>query len=265
MDFHNISDSEFVMGLRENLIAYLRTLSAMPEVVIEEAVGVIRAATGVPAAFMNPVITIDVIDDAEKSVIETNSFYDERKLPYAWYDLRNTHSANLNDHLIKIGAVFTSDMPGMCVALSDIDEELALPDGLEIIVTGDNEMHMWNDITADVYDVPESVQADYSRFMIRVNQIPEMKCYVGLLNDVPAATVMMLYSPNAAGIYSVATMPYARNRGIGAAITRKAMLDAKSDGYPMAVLEASQMGMPVYRRLGFVEYCKIGLYVKLRP
>lgn len=251
-------------GLRENLIAYLSTLSVMPGVAIEEMENLMRAATGVPAAFMNPVVTTGVISDIQRYVSETDLFFKDRGLPYAWYDLRDAHSASLNDHLLECGAIFCAEMPGMAVPLCDIEQDLEPVPDLEIIVAGDSEMPMWNEITADVYDVAESVQADYSRFMIRVNQIPEMKCYVGLLNDVPVATAMMLYSPNAAGIYSVAALPEARNKGIGAAITRRTMLDARSDGYPMAVLEASQMGCSVYRRLGFQEYCKVGLYIKLR-
>lgn len=264
MNDSGITASDFVKGLRQNLVAYLSTLSIIPGVVIEKTDNLMRAATGTPVAFMNPVVSTGVITDVERCVAETDSFFQSRELPYAWYDLNDIHSASLNDHLLNTGATFISNMPGMCVALKEIEDNTELPVDLDIIVAGDDEMQMWNDITSVVYGIPAEVQSDYAKFMVQINQISEMKCYVGLLNEVPVATVMMLYSQNAAGLYSVATMPAARNRGIGAAVTRRAMLDAKSDGYPMAVLEASQMGESIYRRLGFIEYCKIGLYMKFK-
>ncbi|MHB1457611.1 MAG: hypothetical protein ACYC0V_11920, partial [Armatimonadota bacterium] len=123
MAVEDISPADFVTGLRENLIVYLSTLSVMPGVVIEEDGCLMRAATGVSAAFMNPVISTGVIVDVERSVAQTDRFFEERGLPYAWYDLRDTHSECLNEHLLKKGAIFVSDMPGMCVALSSVEPE----------------------------------------------------------------------------------------------------------------------------------------------
>ena len=63
-----------------------------------------------------------------------------------------------------------------------------------------------------------------------------------------------------AGIYCVSTAKPARRRGIGAAVTLAALLEARDLGHTIGVLTSSEMGYPVYRGLGFVEYCRIGLY-----
>ncbi len=76
----------------------------------------------------------------------------------------------------------------------------------------------------------------------------------------PVATATMLYASGVAGLYFIFTIDNARRKGIGAAMTLAPLLDAKEAGYRVGVLGASMMGEPVYRRLGFKEYCRIGLY-----
>ena len=49
--------------------------------------------------------------------------------------------------------------------------------------------------------------------------------------------------------------------GIGAAITHAAMQTARERGYEVAVLHATEMGLPTYLRLGFRELNKIPLYL----
>ena len=64
-----------------------------------------------------------------------------------------------------------------------------------------------------------------------------------------------------ATIYAVATRPCARNLGVGTALTKQSMLVAKQLGFHYSVLQASEMGHSIYKKLGFKEFCAIDLYV----
>jgi predicted acetyltransferase len=78
------------------------------------------------------------------------------------------------------------------------------------------------------------------------------------------ATATSFFGSGIVGIYFVCTVERARRQGIAAGITLAALREARELGSSIGVLGSSEMGYPVYRRLGFEEYCRIGLY-KWRP
>lgn len=78
--------------------------------------------------------------------------------------------------------------------------------------------------------------------------------FVGLLGtvgDEPVAASGVFVSDGVAGIYNVATVPAQRGRGIGAAVTWAAVRAGADTGTSCSVLQASEQGEPVYRRMGY--------------
>jgi GNAT superfamily N-acetyltransferase len=71
------------------------------------------------------------------------------------------------------------------------------------------------------------------------------------LDSHPAATVVLIKGAGLGGIYAVGTIPALRGKGAGAAATLAANHRAAEWGCTHVTLQATQAGLPVYKRLGF--------------
>ncbi len=62
------------------------------------------------------------------------------------------------------------------------------------------------------------------------------------------------------GLHLVATLPAYRGKGLGYAVSQKPLIDAQQRGASHAILLASEMGKPVYQKIGFKEYALCNVY-----
>lgn len=94
---------------------------------------------------------------------------------------------------------------------------------------------------------------------------PDIRLFGGFLDEAPVATSVAIRSQNAVGIYAVGTAESARRRGIGSAMTWAAVDAGREWGSRAAILQASEMGEPVYRAMGFGTVAGYVSYDEPRP
>jgi ribosomal protein S18 acetylase RimI-like enzyme len=151
----------------------------------------------------------------------------------------------------------------MAIDLRKLDgSQPALP-GLRIeLVDNPTRRKHWSHTCRVGAELPEIVEEAFSD-CAALDFTPGGSLYncIGWLEGQPVATSSLFLGAGVAGIYNVTTIPAARRKGIGSAMTVAVLDQARTLGYRVGILHSSPMGFNVYRKLGFEEYCKINQYV----
>jgi GNAT superfamily N-acetyltransferase len=80
---------------------------------------------------------------------------------------------------------------------------------------------------------------------------PDVQLFVGRLDRKPVGTSIAIRSREASGVYYVGTLPGARRRGVGSAVTWAAVGAGRAWGCDTIVLQSSVMGLSMYADMGF--------------
>ena len=80
---------------------------------------------------------------------------------------------------------------------------------------------------------------------------PEVRFFTAKLDGRPAGISAAIRTGDVSGVYGVGTRPEARRRGLATASSWAAVAAGRAWGCDPIVLQATEMGMPVYARMGF--------------
>jgi ribosomal protein S18 acetylase RimI-like enzyme len=146
----------------------------------------------------------------------------------------------------------------MAVDLTRLNTSVNTPPGFTIATVADTDaLRAWAHIITTSYDLPASSEKQLRELMIGLGLDGPIRNYLGYLDGKPVATSQLFVAAGVGGIMFVATLPEARGQGIGAAITLAPLLEARHMGYRIGVLQSSDMGFRIYRRLGFEVVCRM--------
>ena len=213
-------------------------------------------ATGLPVAFFNGVYATGPVDNPDQLIADATAFMAERGVPWLLWVRQGVDDALL-DAGRRAGLTDAGGPPAM--ALSVIPEIPPFPDGLEITVVRDVAgLEIARDLGACGFEMPrEFIDVLAAESML---DDPTVVMVTGSVHDVPVSTALVGVTGSTAGIYNVATPPEHRRRGYGEALTWAAVAEGRRLGCDHSVLQASPMGAPVYRRMGYLD---LGAYVQL--
>lgn len=249
-----MSDPSRDARMAESIRAYWGAYSEAPGGVHAAVPGLSLNWTPIPHAIMNTVI-LDKFDAAatEDMIARVAKMTAAQGVGATWHVLPPALDDGAREALAAAGCTDSGSTPAMLRALDGFAAP-ALPEGLTIEeANGPEGRRLWGGVTARAFGFSEE---DAEAFAACEAAIPDARVaaqrrYLGRLDGEPVAVSCLAMAAGYAGIYAVATMPEARGLGVGAAMTGRAMAAGAALGAEEAVLQATDMGFPVYRRLGF--------------
>ncbi|HUF00586.1 MAG TPA: GNAT family N-acetyltransferase [Anaerolineales bacterium] len=221
--------------------------------------------TNLPDYFMNLVVCTQLpsegVDDLIESTLAHFRSMNIRKL--SWLAHEGVPSMEINKVLLAHGLTFKESFATeMAVDLSVLPEDLPTHPGLRIVpVVAGNALRQWIHVACIGFRISEKFEKVWYDFFVDAVFDGQFRTYLALLNGKPVGTSQLFLSEGVAGIYNVTCIPEARGQGIGSAITLAPLLKARELGYRIGILQASQRGYSVYRRLGFQDFGELSLYL----
>ncbi len=209
--------------------------------------------------------------EADKAIEETIAWFKERNAPFFfWWTGGDSSPVDLDERLARHGMISMegqtkelakgilsteSGSPCMVAELGNMNEDVLknTPAGFEIKeITTEASLYEFKKVFVETYEIPEWAGQAWvdATLKLGIGKTP-WRMYLGKLEGEPVATNMLFNGGGVASVYAVATLPSARGRGIGGAITLKPLLEAREEGYKYAVLFATEMGIGAYKRIGF--------------
>jgi GNAT superfamily N-acetyltransferase len=118
---------------------------------------------------------------------------------------------------------------------------------------------------ADAYAVYGSPEESTQAFFARMESVrgPTTQAYLGRVDGRAVSGATLYLSHGIGGVGWVGTRPSAFGRGYGAALTWRVVDEGLRRGVPFLNLQASPMGAPVYRRMGFETPTEYRMYIRM--
>ena len=251
----------------DNWIAYLTGVgSCSPSVEIERHGGVVGLRSSMPFDWFNQVMVER--DDARASDLLAAALPGHRGTDGPIVRLRDGLDDRFIPDLARAGWVAAGQgtvTPGMVAFPIDHMATIA-PDleGFEIRrVTDPRGIEDHRAVVTEGFGVARSVAVGTTD--LGLLDVRDAMIYVGYAGGLPVTSGLGWRSGRTIGVYAISTVPAARHRGYGEAMTARVVADGIAAGCDVAALQASELGRPIYERLGFRVDVRYRAYVRSAP
>ena len=259
------SESLLAQAIEDSFLSAWLVFGRLPCAYLHEEQHLVWLETALPDDLLNGVLRSRLtLVQVEPTIEALKTHFVDQKMPMSWYVGSSTQPLDLGSVLEAHGFALAEELVGMAIDLQQLnpDAMVEVPDLVIRQVIDMPTLRAW----VNVFRVGFAASDVFSEAMLAITSSHDLSpdsqtfLYLGVFGDTPSASATLLLSNGVAGIYDVTTIPQARGKGLGMAVTLQALLDGRAKGYRFGVLQSSEMARGMYHRLGFRGYSRIRRY-----
>jgi ribosomal protein S18 acetylase RimI-like enzyme len=215
--------------------------------VVHDVDGLAVCLTGVPDEPFNPTLVVRTPDDVDGALVAAAEHCTGIGLTLG-VDLEPSVHRDVRDAAQRGGFSLVESRPGMALDISDL-RGAPDPPGIDVRRVQDvstlAKVHAADSATFGV-----DVQLIKAFLPAAVLEDPQQRVVAAFDGEEVVGAGESMLADGVLGVFGIATIPTHRRRGIAAAVTSR-LIEERADDADLAVLQASELGLRVYERLGF--------------
>jgi hypothetical protein len=245
---------------KQNLLAFFTFLARSPATDFAQEEGLTRWRTPVPHPWFNGIRLPRPPQPGDDLRLDRLAAPFDGATFTVWIDA-DVPRTLWHPLLAARGYQYERGAPGMVYPLAGLPPRPDLPPGFVCRPVRDAAtLRLWCDTFMVGYELPPAWAGGFLALLAGLGLEHPVAHYLGLLDGTPVATSSLFYAAGVAGVQFVSTIPPARRRGLGGLMTLLPLYDARTQGCQTAILQSSDQGYPVYRRLGFTHVYDVDNY-----
>jgi len=250
----DFSTPALIHAVKSNLYEFFRYLGRSKYTELLISLTMIRWHTMTPHPWFNGVLSTQPPSDIDPHTVQdVIAYFQLRSVTnFTWWLEPTLTRAQWERHLLPHGFQYDDSTPGLAVDVQKLNRVRTAPPNFKINPVADiPTLKEWTRTFITGYQLPIAWESGLMELMTGIGWEWPVRNYMGYLNGKPVATSHVFLGAGVAGVQFVSTLPEARGQGMGAAMTLAALREVQQMGYRIGILQSSDVGLNLYRQLGF--------------
>jgi ribosomal protein S18 acetylase RimI-like enzyme len=254
-----------IEAIEEAFVAQWTNFGHAPGGIFHEEGDLIWAEAPVPQLPYNAVVRTRLGTDADARMKQVIRHFRERAAQFLWLVHPTALPDDLTERLVAQGLSLVERATGMSL---DVTSWSDAPNPMKGPITyrevaDEQDLQAYEKLMDAYWELPEQSHPYVFPLSRWVHQSGNRGArWVAYRDGQPIGKIYLSYlgTKDTAAIFGVYVSPTARGYGIAGALTKLAISRAVKLGRTRVVLHSSEMGINLYRRLGFIERCILPIY-----